>query len=108
VADGDLEEPRAGQLLTGLGLRLVPRVSTSTGEIGSRETIAGIVRWVEETKPSATRDVSVDAGEFRVIAQTDRPADAVTVGSTVEMDGVLLSIGPYEFEECGTPDVRQS
>lgn len=103
VYDGEVERPVTGERLTGLGLRLDER---DWAEVGRPVTVTGVVRWVRDDGQTSEAVVECDGFSVLVTTPTGRPAPGA-VGGTVRVRGHLTSIGPYEFDEFGLPDVTR-
>lgn len=104
VADGDVEEPTVAAVLRGLGLRLIPR---RTSAPATSEVVDGTVEWLRYDEDNQVFESVVDAGRFRVLTQIEGRGPGWSVGSSVRVEGLLVSVGPYEFEAFGLPDIRQ-
>lgn len=104
VADGDVEEPTAGAVLRGLALRLIPR---RTRALATSEVVDGAVEWARYDEDNQFFESVVNAGRFRLLTQVEGRGPGWSIGSSVRVEGFLVSVGPYEFEAFGLPDVRQ-
>lgn len=105
IADGDLDEPVEGMILRGLGVRLEPGVSDDGCE---RTRLSGAVRWARIDSLNGLVETLVESSGVGVLTQSPGSADTALpdLGSRRECSGYLHSIGLYEFEDFGLPDVR--
>ncbi|WP_157071335.1 hypothetical protein [Curtobacterium ammoniigenes] len=106
IADGDVEQPVVGAVLHRLALR-VDSHDQSRGSQRTPELVTGVVTWARYNRANNLFEAVVDAGVYRVLTEVKGRGPGWSVGSVVDVQGVLVSVGPYEFEAFGLPDVRQ-
>jgi hypothetical protein len=106
IVDGDVETPVAGSVLEGCALRL-----HTTGHAGEDEVVVeGTITWARFDERNGLLESVITADRFTVLAQAPAtPADPLPrLGTPVRQAGRLHSIGSYEFDAFGLPDVTQS
>lgn len=104
LADRELDEPVPGTTLRGLGVRLC-----SDGDDECEQTgLSGAVRWARFDALNNLVETVVESSGLVVVTQAPGSANTPVPdpGSRFECFGHLHSVGLYEFEDFGLPDVR--
>ncbi|MGQ0845683.1 MAG: hypothetical protein ACT4QF_16295 [Sporichthyaceae bacterium] len=107
IADGDVEEPVPGRMIHGLAVRLTKdsyKVQRDPIEFG------GVVEWVRGDSANGLVETVIAANGLRLLtSEPSASADSLpAIGAQVSVVGYLTSVGQYEFEAFGLPDVSGS
>jgi len=106
IADGELATPVPGETLNGLALRLMRDVTDPGWE---PVVVQGVTTWARADPDNHVVESVIETPGFRVLTQVPGSHVSVVpeVGARVECTGHLISVGAYEFESFGLPDVSQ-
>ena len=107
IADGEIAIPLAGSFLDDLALRLGPGAqATSEDEV----LVEGTITWARFDERNGLLESVIAAERFSVLTQDPATLEdpVPAVGTPVRRAGRLHSVGSYEVDAFGLPDVRQS
>jgi hypothetical protein len=107
IADGEIEAPVPGSVLDRVALRLSQAAQDSSDHLA---VIEGTISWARFDDENGFMETVVAAEGFNVLTQ--EPATAAdpvpAIGTSVRRTGRLHSVGSYEFDAFGLPDVTQA
>ncbi|MCU1549576.1 MAG: hypothetical protein JWR36_136 [Glaciihabitans sp.] len=106
VFDGDLAEPKSGEMLSGLGIRIVPGPNDQPPE---SVTVTGVVSWVRVDGDLV--ECVVDCKTLRVVTESSLAGEPVPeLGAERTMSGRLYGIRNYLYTDFDLPlpDAPQS
>lgn len=69
--------------------------------------MSGTVTWARIDHANGLVESVVDLGFFPLLTQDDIGARDWQVGLPICIDGLVVSVGPYEFDAFDLPDIRR-
>ncbi|MEN0130867.1 MAG: hypothetical protein AAGC49_15630 [Brevundimonas sp.] len=106
IADGEVADPVAGKIVKDLALRLYPAPDASAVD---RVVVDGATTWSRVDYHNGLVESVIAADRCRLLWEASTADESLpAIGSVVRQAGTLHSVGAYEFEYFGIPDVRQS
>jgi hypothetical protein len=106
IADGEIQVPTPGLVLRRVALRLRQAAEGSSDDL---TLIEGTIAWARFDDRNGLAESVIAAEGFEVLTQEAATAadPGPEIGRAVRLAGHLYSVGSYEFEAFGLPDVAQ-